>query len=140
MGRVDQRLLGFRRAHEAHRKAQDRRRPGRPLQQQLEQPEQRGGRIADGHHGARQMGLPQLDRGGRARGLLFSGQPGHRLVLERADHGILGRQARPGHPVGHHAAVGDDRRAGRQRVSGSRRHLGTPGQIGHDLRHSTGVN
>jgi hypothetical protein len=125
---------------EAHRKAQDRRWPRPALQQQLEQAEQRGWRIADRHHGARQMGPPKLDRGGRACGLAGLGQPGHRRVLQRAEHGVAGRQARPGHPIGHHAAVGDDRRAGGQRRPGGRHQVRAPGQIGHDLRHPAGVD
>ena len=85
---------------------------GAPLRKHFEQMKQRGRRIADRDHSAREPVAPKLQRGGRARGAkLLARAPGRAESRERADHLVAGGQPRSRDAMRHHLGIAQDRRA-----------------------------
>ena len=131
--------LRFRGADEAHRHADDQRRPRRPGVEQFQQPEQGGRRVADGHHRARQMRPPQIHRRGRAGVADPPGEVGHLGVVQRADHLVGGGQAGAGDAGVDHAAVAQHRRAGGQSGPAGGAGAGGEQQVIDHVRHAAGM-
>ena len=128
-----QRGFGLRGAHEAHRHPDDGRRSWCARVEQLQQAEQRGGRVANRHHRTFEHLQPQIGGGGGARGSVTCRQIGnprivHRAIHERCWPGSLERltpsatiraSARTGRPVSS-AARPASSTSGLQRTSAAR--------------------
>ena len=138
MGVFGQRRLGLGGADEAQGKAEDQGGTPRSPGDQLQQPEQRRGRVADGDHRALKPGPPQLHRRGRAGGFQAPGQRRHFRVTDLAHHVIPGRKA--GDALGDHVCVHQNRRAGLERLAARRSGRGRERQIGDDLGHGAGMH
>ena len=75
-GHSCERALRFRRAHEPDREGEDDGGPGRRgIAEDLEEPEERGRRVADDHQCALEMRAPQVHRGGGTRGARAPREP-----------------------------------------------------------------
>ena len=90
-GALGERLFRFRRADEADRHADDRRRFGRPVGEHFKQMEQGRRRVADDHQGAGQVVAPQFHRRRRAGGAAPAGEVRRAGVAQGADHPVIGR-------------------------------------------------